>query len=146
MVKLVQKIDSIILIDPSNKTVMTGKLSGQFFTNAAMKGVMLDFIQPKVFEDPAMSTAEYLTKYFWYISEGAKEKSDVRKIADNGLIEATKAKAKAKAKASHTPPPPPPPSSSSLSTSPSPPPLLFFCKIVTKTIGNSNIKKQKISI
>jgi hypothetical protein len=80
-----------------------------------------------------MSTAEYLTKYFWYISEGAKEKSVVRKIADNGLIEATKAKAKAKAKASHTPPPPPPP-------------LLFFCKIVTKTIGNSNIKKQKISI
>jgi hypothetical protein len=56
MVKLVQKIDSIILIDPSNKTVMTGKLSGQFFTNAAMKGVMLDFIQPKVFEDPAMGT------------------------------------------------------------------------------------------
>lgn len=111
MVKLVQKIGSLGLNKPDiveydllgaayervTASIMTGKVLGQFFTPATLKGAMLDFIQPRVFEDgtcesvcdPTMGTAGFLTKYFRYISDQAKLQSiklNVKKIVDSGLI------------------------------------------------------------
>lgn len=108
MVKLVQKIGTlkVNIVDYDHlgaayervtASIMTGKVLGQFFTPDALKEVVLEYIQPKIFEDgtcesvcdPTMGTAGFLTKYFIHISKEAKKKSiklDVRKIVDQGLI------------------------------------------------------------
>lgn len=64
------------------KDIMTGKVLGQFFTQPSVKQMMIQLIQPQVFEDgtfetfcdPTMGTAGFLLTYFKHVSAVAKNK------------------------------------------------------------------------
>lgn len=67
------------------KDIMTGKVLGQFFTQPSVKKMMVEMIQPKIFEDgtfetccdPTMGTGGFLLTYYKYICAQAKQQGIV---------------------------------------------------------------------
>jgi type I restriction-modification system DNA methylase subunit len=76
--------------------IMTGKVLGQFFTQPVVKKLMVELIDPKIFDDgkietccdPTMGTGGFLITYLQYILKQAKLKNiklDWNFIKSNGL-------------------------------------------------------------
>jgi len=92
--KIIQKIDSVDFSKFSDdilgesyqeviKDIMVGKVLGQFFTPLILKKIMIDLIQPKLFDDgtiesmcdPTMGTGGFLVTYIKNIIEQGKQRN-----------------------------------------------------------------------
>jgi type I restriction-modification system DNA methylase subunit len=92
--KIIQKIDSVDFSKFSDdilgesyqeviKDIMVGKVLGQYFTPLILKKIMIDLIQPKLFDDgtiesmcdPTMGTGGFLVTYIKNIIEQGKQRN-----------------------------------------------------------------------